>query len=97
MWNPLSGLFVEPNYCDGDGALAAFTFTTTGAVVGGLYVFYGGNSWNESSEFAHGFVGAMERIFFNTFIDFTPSSESLLDKLNVNAWRKICFAADSSV
>mmetsp|Transcript_31302 Transcript_31302/g.46772 ORF Transcript_31302/g.46772 Transcript_31302/m.46772 type:complete len:1158 (-) Transcript_31302:1341-4814(-) len=39
---------------------------------------YGGNSWNESaSEFAPGFVGAMKRIIFNTFIGFTPSSESL--------------------
>ena len=39
---------------------------------------YGGSSWNESStEFAPGFVGAMKRIIFNTFIGFTPSSESL--------------------
>eukprot|EP00986_Skeletonema_menzelii_P011764 scaffold6170_cov136-Skeletonema_menzelii.AAC.9 len=39
---------------------------------------FGGSSWNESSsEFAPGFVGAMKRIIFNTFIGFTPSSESL--------------------
>ena len=39
---------------------------------------YGGSSCNEmSSEFAPGFVGAMKRIFFNIFVGFTPSSESL--------------------
>jgi len=39
---------------------------------------YGGSSWNESSsEFAPGFLGAMKRIIFSTFIGFTPSSETL--------------------
>lgn len=40
---------------------------------------FGGNSWNDTSatEFSHGFIGALKRVLFSTFLAFKPSSESL--------------------
>mmetsp|Transcript_11682 Transcript_11682/g.25596 ORF Transcript_11682/g.25596 Transcript_11682/m.25596 type:complete len:1292 (-) Transcript_11682:60-3935(-) len=40
---------------------------------------FGGSSWNDttSTEFSHGFLGALKRVLFSTFLAFKPSSESL--------------------
>jgi pimeloyl-ACP methyl ester carboxylesterase len=39
---------------------------------------FGGSSWNQTTaEFSHGFLGALKRVLFSTFLAFKPSSESL--------------------